>query len=145
MPASGLVEVAAAFADIPDLKSPYLHGHSSGVARMAGEAAGRLGLDEVDTNRIAAAAFLHDLGRVGISDGVWDRPARSAAPQWEQVRLHAYHSERVLARSRALEPIARSPAATTSGSTAAATTGVEGSRAARSRPASWPSPTRTRR
>jgi HD-GYP domain-containing protein (c-di-GMP phosphodiesterase class II) len=105
-PASRLADVAAAFADIPDLKSPYLHGHSSGVARLAGEAAARLALDAAAAERLRVAALLHDLGRVGVSDAVWERPGPLSGPQWEQVRLHPYQSERILARSAALRPMA---------------------------------------
>jgi HD-GYP domain-containing protein (c-di-GMP phosphodiesterase class II) len=104
--ASGLAEVAAAFGDIADLKSPYLLGHSSGVARLARDAAGRAGLNATATDQLQAAALLHDLGRVGISDSIWDRPATLNGAQWEQVRLHAYQSERILARSSVLVGLA---------------------------------------
>jgi HD-GYP domain-containing protein (c-di-GMP phosphodiesterase class II) len=106
VPASRLVEVAAAFADLADLKSPFLLGHSSGVASLAHDAGRRLGLDALATGRLHVAAFLHDLGRVGISDSVWEQPGPLSASQWEQVRLHPYHSERILARSTALRPMA---------------------------------------
>jgi len=43
--------------------------------------------------------LLHDLGRVGVSNSVWDKPARLADDEWERVRLHAYYSERILSRS----------------------------------------------
>jgi HD-GYP domain-containing protein (c-di-GMP phosphodiesterase class II) len=106
VPTTRLSEVAAAFGDIADLKSPYLLGHSSGVARLALDAGGRAGLDEADADRLHVAALLHDIGRVGISDSVWDRPATLNGAQWEQVRLHAYQSERILARSSALADLA---------------------------------------
>jgi HD-GYP domain-containing protein (c-di-GMP phosphodiesterase class II) len=97
-----LVDVAAAFGDIADLKSPFLLGHSSGVARLVVEAASRAGLDRDNAGRLHLAALLHDLGRVGISDGVWDHPGELSGAQWEQVRLHAYQSERIMARSSTL-------------------------------------------
>lgn len=106
VPASRLVDVAAAFADLADLKSPFLLGHSSSVATLAGDAGHRLGLDAAMADRLRVAAFLHDLGRVGISDSVWEQPGPLSASQWEQVRLHPYHSERILARSAALRPMA---------------------------------------
>ena len=56
--------------------------------------------------RLGVAASLHDVGRVGVSDETWERPGPLSAAQWEQVRLHAYASERILARSSALEPAA---------------------------------------
>jgi HD-GYP domain-containing protein (c-di-GMP phosphodiesterase class II) len=42
--------------------------------------------------------LVHDIGRVGISAGVWVKPGPLTAREWEQVRLHPYYSERVLAR-----------------------------------------------
>ncbi len=98
--------VAAAFGDLADLKSPTLHGHSVGVAAAA-EAAGRtLGLAEAELVALRRAALLHDVGRVAISSSIWGRGGSLTTAEWEQVRLHAYHSERVLLRSPALAPIA---------------------------------------
>ena len=102
-----LPDVARAFGDIVDLKTPYTHGHSSEVARLACAAAGRLSLDQTTRAQLEVAALLHDLGRVGISNAVWEKRGPLTAAEWEQVRMHPYHSERVLATSRALEPIAR--------------------------------------
>lgn len=106
VPLGRLADVAAVFGDVVDLKSPYFHGHSSGVAELAREAATGLGMDPAERDRVHVAALLHDLGRVGISTGVWERQAPLTAAQWEQVRLHPYHSERILARSTALRPMA---------------------------------------
>lgn len=103
---SELRGVAAAIGDLADLKSTFTLGHSDGVATLAAGAAGHRGLDDEVVERMRLAGLLHDLGRVGISTGVWDRPRRLTAAEWEQVRLHAYHSERILARSDALRPIA---------------------------------------
>ncbi len=105
-PWSRLVEIAAAFGDLADLKSTYTLGHASGVAALAGSAGRALGLDAAAVGRLELAASLHDVGRVGVSDETWERPGPLSAAQWEEVRLHAYHSERVLARSAALEPAA---------------------------------------
>jgi HD-GYP domain-containing protein (c-di-GMP phosphodiesterase class II)/DNA-binding CsgD family transcriptional regulator len=102
-----LTEVAAVIGDIADLKSPFMLGHAAGVAALATAAAERLRLDASEIERLHVAALLHDVGRVGISDGTWERPGPLTATQWEQVRLHTYHSERILARSTALEPMAK--------------------------------------
>ncbi len=53
------------------------------------------------------AGHLHDVGRVAISNLVWEKPGPLTASDWEQVRLHAYHSERILAGSPRLEPLAQ--------------------------------------
>lgn len=93
-----LDEVLGGFADFVDLKCPYLHGHSSGVASVAGEAAASLGLDDEAIRRVRRAALVHDLGRVGVSNATWDRPGPLSTEDWERVRLHPYYTERILAR-----------------------------------------------
>ncbi len=106
VPDAHLVEVAAVFADLADLKSPYTHGHSSGVAALARGAGERLRLSPAAVAELEVAGLLHDLGRVAISNTVWEKPGQLNADEWEQVRLHAYHSERILAGSERLAPLA---------------------------------------
>jgi HD-GYP domain-containing protein (c-di-GMP phosphodiesterase class II) len=103
---SRLDGLAHAFADFVDLKSPFTTGHSSGVAVLAetaGRAASRAGDEVVALRR---AALLHDLGRVAVPNGIWDKPGPLATPEWERVRLHAYHGERILSRAPVLQPLA---------------------------------------
>lgn len=99
-------EVAQTFAYFVDLKSPYLFGHSTGVAALVDQAAVRLGLDDGERAVVRQAGYLHDLGRVAVPAGVWERAVGLRRGEWEQVRLHPYHSERILARASALESVA---------------------------------------
>lgn len=101
-----LPQVAAAFGDLADLKTPFTHGHSGAVAKLASVAGANLRLDAETVSRLQVAALLHDLGRVGISGAIWEKPGPLSAAEWEQVRMHPYHSERILATSHALEPLA---------------------------------------
>ncbi|MBY5162153.1 HD domain-containing phosphohydrolase [Salsipaludibacter albus] len=101
-----LVAVATVFGDVADLKSPHTVGHSRGVARLASGAADVLGLPDVEVERLRLAGHLHDLGRVAVSSRTWDRPGPLDATAWEQVRLHPYHSERILAGSGRLGDLA---------------------------------------
>ncbi len=101
-----LDDVARAFADMVDLKLPFMRGHSSGVAELAEAAARSLRLPENEVTIVRRSALFHDLGRVGIPNGVWEKPGPLSASEWEQVRLHPYHTERILARSPALAPLA---------------------------------------
>lgn len=100
-----LVDVAAVFGDIADLKSPYAHGHSKGVAALARAAGQQLGLGASEVVELEVAGHLHDVGRVAISSAVWEKPGALDAHEWEQVRLHAYHSERILRGSERLVPL----------------------------------------
>src|SRR3712207_8986706 len=53
--------------------SPFMHGHSVAVSELAEAAATNLGLTEVEVVCIRRAGFLHDLGRAGVPNGIWDR------------------------------------------------------------------------
>ena len=102
-----LPRVASAFGDLADMKTPFTHGHSSGVAVLASGAAERVGLDRQTTARLGVSALLHDLGRVAVSNSIWEKAGPLTGAEWEQVRTHPYRSERILATSTALEPMAR--------------------------------------
>jgi HD-GYP domain-containing protein (c-di-GMP phosphodiesterase class II) len=98
-----LLEVLADFADA---KLPYALGHSRAVAAIAERAARELGLDDGAVVTVRRAALVHDLGRTGVSNRIWDRPGRLSADDWERVRLHPYLTERILVRASVLEPLA---------------------------------------
>jgi HD-GYP domain-containing protein (c-di-GMP phosphodiesterase class II) len=95
-----------AVADFTDIKSPWLRGHSTGVARLVADAAGPAGLSPGDATNLGRAALVHDVGRIGVANGIWDQPGPLTAMQWERVRLHPYLSERVLRRCALLSPFA---------------------------------------
>jgi DNA-binding CsgD family transcriptional regulator len=101
----------AAMGRFADLISPYLAGHSAGVGELAGAAAGRCGIDVEGAAAIVRAGLVHDLGRVAVHARIWQKPGPLTADEWEQVRLHAYHTERVLSRSPFLSALAPAAAA----------------------------------
>lgn len=99
-------EALLAMAHFADLKSRYTRGHSTGVAAIAAAAARQMGLPEADIKLVERAALVHDLGRVAVSAGIWDKPGPLSDPEREQVRLHTYVGERILSRSQGLASVA---------------------------------------
>ena len=93
------------FADYADLKSPSRLGHSRGVARLATEAARRIGLPADQVTLVQRAALMHDIGITGVSSAIWDHPGPLSATAWERVRTHPYLTERVLSRHPRLAEI----------------------------------------
>jgi HD-GYP domain-containing protein (c-di-GMP phosphodiesterase class II) len=85
----------AAMANFADLKSPYTLGHSCAVAELAGAAARIAELPDGDAVLVRRAGFVHDLGRLGVSNAIWDkrvsdaRGARAGAPPSVPHRTHA--------------------------------------------------------
>ncbi len=101
-----LIDVALALADYADLKSPFQAGRSRRVADLAERIARRMGLSEPEATNIYRAALVHDIGIVAVPSFVLNKSQDTLTEaEREQVRLHPYHSERVLSKVPALEPI----------------------------------------
>jgi HD-GYP domain-containing protein (c-di-GMP phosphodiesterase class II) len=96
-----------AVANFVDLKSPYFLGHSQAVADLAGEAATALGMAQAEARLVRRAGLLQGLGRLGISNAIWDKRGPLGQGEWERVRLQPYLTERMLRQSEALAPVAR--------------------------------------
>jgi HD-GYP domain-containing protein (c-di-GMP phosphodiesterase class II)/DNA-binding CsgD family transcriptional regulator len=111
-PALGLVlsdeeleSALEAIADFTDLKSPWTIGHSRGVADLASDATKLYGLSDADAKFARRAGLVHDLGRLGVSNAIWDKRGTLTAAELERVRLHPYLTERMLASSEALASV----------------------------------------
>jgi HD-GYP domain-containing protein (c-di-GMP phosphodiesterase class II) len=94
-----------AIANFVDLKSPYSLGHSQAVADLAAAAGAQLGLSEAQVRTLRRAGLVHDLGRLGVSNAIWDKRGPLGAGEWERVRLHPYLTERMLGQSAVLAPL----------------------------------------
>jgi HD-GYP domain-containing protein (c-di-GMP phosphodiesterase class II) len=101
-----LSQACQVVADYADLKTFGTLGHSRSVAELAEAAGWRLGLDHDDIGELRRAAWLHDIGRVGVSGAIWEKPGPLTGGEWEQVRLHSYYTERLLARVPGLAALA---------------------------------------
>ena len=97
----------SAIADFADMKSMWTTGHSRGVADLAERAAVVAGLAAPEVLTLRRAALVHDIGRVTVPVSVWAKSGPLTRGEQEQVRLHAYHSERVLDACPGLRPLAR--------------------------------------
>ncbi len=93
----------AAIGDFADLKCPFTIGHSRAVAALADAAARHVGLAAADVDRVRRAAYVHDLGRMGVPNSVWEKPGPLTASDRERIRLYPYFTGRVLNRVRGLE------------------------------------------
>ena len=102
-----LDRVAEAFAGIVDAKSPYTARHSAGVAAIAEGVAGTMGLDAATRRLLRRAALLHDVGKLGVSNRILDKPGRLTDEEWAAVRRHPQLSEAILSPVPALADVAR--------------------------------------
>ena len=101
-----LDDIAAAFADVVDAKSPFTADHSSRVTLYADMIAEEMGLAEDHRRWLRRAALLHDIGKLAVSNQILDKPGKPDADEWASIRSHPAHSRDVLGRIAAFRDIA---------------------------------------
>jgi putative nucleotidyltransferase with HDIG domain len=102
-----LDDIATAFGQVVDSKSPYTSGHSTRVALYTDLIAEALGLDAERRRWLKRGALLHDVGKLGVSNSVLDKAGSLDAAEWAQVRSHAALTESILSRISAFSELAR--------------------------------------
>jgi HD-GYP domain-containing protein (c-di-GMP phosphodiesterase class II) len=101
-----LDRVAEAFAMIVDAKSPYTGHHSVGVARISVSIGDVLGYGPHALRDLRRAALLHDLGKLGVSNMILDKPGKLDDDEWTQMRRHPELTVRILERVEAFRDLA---------------------------------------
>jgi HD-GYP domain-containing protein (c-di-GMP phosphodiesterase class II) len=76
------------------------------VSKLSLAAADLMAFDPEQATAVGRSALLHDVGRVAVPARIWQKTGPLTVDDWEQVRLHAYHTERVLVRSPFLAGLA---------------------------------------
>ena len=105
-----LDRIAHAFARVIDAKSPYTCRHSEGVAEYA-DAIGRvLGFGAEALRDLRRAALLHDVGKLGVSNRILDKPGKLTEEEFAAVRRHPEYSYRILVRVAPFRALAETAA-----------------------------------
>ncbi len=102
-----LDDIASAFGQIVDSKSPYTSGHSARVALYVDLMAETMGLGSDRRRWLRRGALLHDIGKLGVSNSILDKPGKLDDDEWAAVRAHAMHTEAILSRIDAFAELAR--------------------------------------
>ncbi len=93
-----LDRVAAAFGQVVDAKSPYTAGHSERVSLYTDMIAEQLGLSLERRRWLRRGALLHDVGKLGVSNSILDKPGKLDQDEWGRVQDHARFTEEILGR-----------------------------------------------
>ncbi|MDO9417275.1 HD-GYP domain-containing protein [Pararhizobium sp.] len=102
-----LDDVAIAFAEVVDSKSPYTSGHSKRVALFTDMIAEEMGLDEARRRYLKRVALLHDIGKLGVSNQILDKPGKPDEDEWQSIRAHPGLSEMILSKITAFSDLSR--------------------------------------
>jgi HD-GYP domain-containing protein (c-di-GMP phosphodiesterase class II) len=96
----------AVLADAIEAKDPYTRGHCEGVASLAVRVAKRLGLTREEMDDVRYAALLHDVGKIGVSDGILLKPGRLLPEEFQVIQRHSEIGSDLISRVPALSHIA---------------------------------------
>ena len=101
-----LDDIAAAFGEVIDAKSPYTAGHSERVGRYAERVGEVLGMTAPERRMLRRAAMLHDVGKLGVSSTILEKPGKLDADEWHVMQNHATHTTEILSRIGILQDMA---------------------------------------
>ncbi|WP_348944466.1 HD-GYP domain-containing protein [Chitinibacter sp. FCG-7] len=91
-------EIASAFGQVVDAKSPFTAGHSERVGFYADLIAQELGFDDRRRNWVKRAALLHDVGKLGVSSAILEKPGKLTDDEFRAIQQHARLSEEILGK-----------------------------------------------
>ncbi len=100
-----LDDIAHAFARVIDAKSPFTYLHSERVAALAVTIGRRLHCSEVELRDLRRAGLLHDIGKLGVSTLILDKPGRLTERERAEIRVHPAYTQRILERVTAFAGI----------------------------------------
>ncbi|WP_299852063.1 HD-GYP domain-containing protein [uncultured Roseovarius sp.] len=106
-----LDEIASAFAQVIDAKSPFTHGHSERVAQYTDSICAEMGYSTEKRRWMARAALLHDIGKLGVSNTILDKPGKLTDAEFDLIKLHPAMSHEILSRVSVFQDMALTAAA----------------------------------
>jgi putative nucleotidyltransferase with HDIG domain len=101
-----LDRVAEAFARVVDAKSPWTFQHSTRVAEIAVGVAQQFGCQPELERDIRRAALLHDIGKLGVSNLILDKPGKPTPEEFDEIRKHPDYTQQILERVGAFRKLA---------------------------------------
>lgn len=101
-----LDRIAHAFAKVVDAKSPWTYRHSENVAEIAAGIGRVLGFSDASLRDLRRAALLHDIGKLGVSNLILDKPGRLTANERADMCRHTAHTHEILGRVKCFQGVA---------------------------------------
>lgn len=101
-----LDDIADGFARVVDAKSPFTSGHSKRVAFVTELIASELGFAVVRKRWLVRAALLHDIGKLGVSNEILDKPGKLDPAEWIAMKNHPTMGAAILSRIKAFRGLA---------------------------------------
>ena len=99
-------EVISAVLNILDMHDPYTKGHSKNVAILSRSIAAEMGYAENECEKIYWAGLVHDIGKILISVGILNKPAKLTVDEYDEIKKHPVYGYEFFNRNQGLKDIA---------------------------------------
>jgi HD-GYP domain-containing protein (c-di-GMP phosphodiesterase class II) len=106
-----LDRIAEGFSQVIDAKSPWTYRHSEGVARIAAGIAEVMDFSSDEVRYIRRAALVHDVGKLGISNLILDKPGKLTPEEITEMRKHPAYTHQILSQVEGFKDLAELAAA----------------------------------
>jgi len=106
-----LDDITEAFGQVVDAKSPFTAGHSARVGLYTALLGESMNVPEARRRWLKRGALLHDVGKLGVSNRILDKPGKLDDAEWKAIQSHASYTEAILSRVRIFDELARVSAA----------------------------------
>ena len=101
-----LDDITEAFGQVVDAKSPFTAGHSARVGLYTALLGESMNVPESHRRWLKRDALLHDVGKLGVSNCILDKPGKLDDAEWRAVQRHASYTEAILSRVRIFDELA---------------------------------------
>ena len=101
-----LVRLARFYSLVIDSRSRFTATHSAGVATCSEILARHMGMSDLDAIKVKIAGYLHDLGKLGISNSLIEKPGKLDALELSQMKTHSYMTFEILSQIEGMDDIA---------------------------------------
>jgi len=102
---SSRAAVVRSLAAAVDVRDRYTHSHSQFVSELAAATARRVGLPEVEVERVQVGALLHDVGKIGVPDTVLSKQSALSSEDWASIRAHPALGKTILEQAPELREV----------------------------------------
>jgi HD-GYP domain-containing protein (c-di-GMP phosphodiesterase class II) len=99
------METVEVMANALEAKDSYTHGHARQVAQMAMTLGAEMGLDDDEQRMLELAGVFHDIGKIGVSESIINKPGALDDAEWAEIRKHPDIGAQIMAPVEFLQPI----------------------------------------
>jgi putative nucleotidyltransferase with HDIG domain len=101
-----LDRIAEGFSQVIDAKSPWTYRHSEGVARISAGITEVMGFSSEEVRYVRRAALVHDVGKLGISNLILDKPGKLTPEEITEMRRHTFYTYQILSQVEGFKDLA---------------------------------------